>query len=208
MYGSRHDLHHPSLYATPAISAMDMALWDIAGKASNQPIYNLLGGKYHENLLAYAYMPSKGIDKHPEKAGDVAAPGVVLQDGDILLLRTGWPGWYRSLTLREADGVGARPYTPGLEGTVKIAAWLWNHRVAAIASDNPALERTPGEPREEGYLHRRVLPALGLAIGELWLLDPIAEACAADGHYACLLASAPFNLPGGVGSPPNALAIR
>ena len=72
MYGTRHDLRHPSLYSTPVISAIDMALWDIAGKAANQPIYNLLGGRYHERLRAYAYMPSEGIRERPEKAGEVA----------------------------------------------------------------------------------------------------------------------------------------
>ena len=65
MYGTRHDLRHPSLYATPVISAIDMALWDIVGKVANQPIYNLLGGKYHEKLRAYAYMPSGGLIEHP-----------------------------------------------------------------------------------------------------------------------------------------------
>lgn len=140
--------------------------------------------------------------------GALAAQGVDPEEGDILLLRTGWLGWYRSLTSQEVEAVGARPTTPGLEGTAAMAAWLWDHRVAAIASDNPALERTPGEPRDEGYLHRRVLPALGLAIGELWDLEPLADACAQDGRYVFLLASAPLNLPGGVGSPPNALAIR
>ena len=73
MYGARHDLRHPSLYATPVISGIDMALWDIAGKAANQPIYNLIGGQYHEKLRAYAYMPSAGLRENPEKAGEVAA---------------------------------------------------------------------------------------------------------------------------------------
>ncbi|MBN1686103.1 MAG: mandelate racemase/muconate lactonizing enzyme family protein [Spirochaetales bacterium] len=72
MYGTRHDLRHPSLFATPVISAIDMALWDIAGKAAGMPIYNLLGGRYREKIRAYAYMPNEGVVEHPEKAGDVA----------------------------------------------------------------------------------------------------------------------------------------
>jgi 2-dehydro-3-deoxyphosphogalactonate aldolase len=73
IYASRHDYRHPSLDSTPALSAIEMACWDIVGKASNQPIYNLLGGKYHEKLRAYAYMPTEGIWETPEKAGEIAA---------------------------------------------------------------------------------------------------------------------------------------
>jgi len=80
MYGARHDLRHPSLYATPASSGSDMALWDIAGKVANLPIYSLLGGQYHEKLRAYAYMPSAGIRENPEKAGDVAVK--LLEEGN------------------------------------------------------------------------------------------------------------------------------
>ena len=56
-YTSNHDYRHPGLYGTPALSAIEIACWDIIGKATNQPIYNLLGGKYHEKLRAYAYLP-------------------------------------------------------------------------------------------------------------------------------------------------------
>ncbi|MYE82907.1 MAG: mandelate racemase/muconate lactonizing enzyme family protein [Gammaproteobacteria bacterium] len=73
MYASNHDYRHPSMDSTPAISAIEMALWDIVGKAVNQPIYNLLGGKCHQRLRAYAYMPAEGIWENPEKAGEVAA---------------------------------------------------------------------------------------------------------------------------------------
>lgn len=37
-----------------AYSALDMALWDIQGKIEGKPIYELLGGKVHESLPAYA----------------------------------------------------------------------------------------------------------------------------------------------------------
>lgn len=39
---------------TAAISAIDIALWDIMGKALNQPIYNLLGGAFRTRVQAYA----------------------------------------------------------------------------------------------------------------------------------------------------------
>jgi L-rhamnonate dehydratase len=40
--------------AIEAISAIDIALWDIMGKATGQPVYNLLGGKTRERIRAYA----------------------------------------------------------------------------------------------------------------------------------------------------------
>lgn len=72
MFAAVHDYRHPGMDRTPALSAIEMALWDIIGKATNQPIYNLLGGQYHEKLRAYAYMPAEGLWENPEKAGDVA----------------------------------------------------------------------------------------------------------------------------------------
>ena len=36
-----------------AVSAIEVALWDIAGKASNLPIYKLLGGKVRDRVLVY-----------------------------------------------------------------------------------------------------------------------------------------------------------
>jgi 2-dehydro-3-deoxyphosphogalactonate aldolase len=72
MYATVHDYRHPGLDSTPALSAIEMACWDIVGKAANQPIYNLLGGKYHDRLRAYAYMPTEGVWDNPEKAGEIA----------------------------------------------------------------------------------------------------------------------------------------
>ena len=73
IFAARHDYRHPGLDTTPALSAIEMACWDIIGKATGQPIYNLLGGRCHDKLRAYAYMPSEGIWEKPEKAGEIAA---------------------------------------------------------------------------------------------------------------------------------------
>lgn len=39
---------------TAAMAAIDIACWDIKGKALNMPVYKLLGGKTHDSLRAYA----------------------------------------------------------------------------------------------------------------------------------------------------------
>ncbi len=57
MYAGRHDYRLPSLHYGMVLSGIEMALWDIVGKATNQPIYNLIGGKCWDKLRAYAYMP-------------------------------------------------------------------------------------------------------------------------------------------------------
>jgi len=53
---SRICAEHPDLMMMGVISAFEIACWDIIGKALNQPIYNLLGGKYHDKLRAYTYI--------------------------------------------------------------------------------------------------------------------------------------------------------
>src|SRR5437764_861629 len=37
-----------------AMAALDMALWDLAGKAQGLPIYKLMGGPVQERVMAYA----------------------------------------------------------------------------------------------------------------------------------------------------------
>lgn len=139
--------------------------------------------------------------------------GVELREGDVLLVRTGWLAWYRDLddALRSelAAGYNADRSTialPGLDPSQATAAWLWNRRIAAIALDNPTAETVP-YVKEEGWAHMRLLPLLGLPLGELWLLDELGEFCAAEKRYSFLIASAPINLPGGAGSPANAYAL-
>lgn len=57
---------------SPALSAIEMALWDIVGKALGQPVYNLLGGLFHEKLRAYSYLSGWRAGDAAEKAADMA----------------------------------------------------------------------------------------------------------------------------------------
>jgi L-alanine-DL-glutamate epimerase-like enolase superfamily enzyme len=59
-YGSGFSLR-PDLSLMGVISGLEMACWDIIGKAVEQPVYKLLGGKVHERLRTYTYLyPAEG----------------------------------------------------------------------------------------------------------------------------------------------------
>ncbi|HEV2351573.1 MAG TPA: enolase C-terminal domain-like protein [Terriglobia bacterium] len=94
-----------------AISAVDIALWDIMGKALKQPIYNLLGGKTRDKIRVYAsrLYAEKDLDALARKA-----EGFVKQGFTALKQRFGYgpqdgmSGMRRNIALVRAvrDAVG------------------------------------------------------------------------------------------------------
>ena len=61
-----------------AISSVEVALWDIVGKACGQPVYRLLGGRYHRDIPTYAngwYGGAHTPDEYAERARDAVQRG-------------------------------------------------------------------------------------------------------------------------------------
>ena len=140
------------------------------------------------------------------------AQDISIQTGDILLIRTGWLCWYmKDTTAQQRQTMAGDAMTqlraPGIGPAEEMAEYLWNLHVAAVAGDNPSLEAWPPSP-ESGFLHFKMLPHFGMPIGEMWDMEALAAECAQDGVYEFMFTSAPLNVPGGVGSPPNALEIK
>ena len=54
MFSTMKSRGHWKGFMIEAISGVDIALWDLIGKALNQPVSTLLGGRHHEKLKAYA----------------------------------------------------------------------------------------------------------------------------------------------------------
>ena len=46
----------PDLTMMGVLSGLEIACWDIIGKAANKPIYELIGGKVHDKLRSYTYL--------------------------------------------------------------------------------------------------------------------------------------------------------
>jgi kynurenine formamidase len=165
---------------------------------------------------------AKGLDLlepgYPITPADLDAAcawgGVSVEPGDVVLVRTGQMV-HLALPGRPGPG-GAEPVrdlvaytwpTPGL--TVATAVWFHDRDVAAVATDTLVLEVYPCE-QPDAYLpvHLLHLVEMGMTQGQNWVLDELADACAADGRYDFLLDATPLPFTNALGSPVNPVALR
>ena len=75
----RNDFWRNGVIATTVMSAIEIACWDIIGKAAGQPVYKLLGGRAQEKLKAYAngwYT----VDRDPHVFGSFLEQGLGRQN--------------------------------------------------------------------------------------------------------------------------------
>ncbi|KAL0930052.1 uncharacterized protein CTRU02_214872 [Colletotrichum truncatum] len=137
------------------------------------------------------------------------AQKVQFRSGDILLVRTGWVPAYRALSLEEQAALPQRPVRSscGIEASKEAIRWHWEHAFAAVVSDTVAYEAWPS-PKPWGVsMHEVFLSGWGMPIGESFDLEDLAVKCKETKRWSFLFVSVPLNIPGGVASPPGAVAI-
>jgi kynurenine formamidase len=189
----------------PGDDRLGIGRWAAAGIVGRGVLLDLVAYREREKR-SYDPFGAEAIEADELRA-IAAAQAVELRAGDVLLLRTGWIGAYRGLDTPDREALAKAPTASGLAGSADVARFLWDSGAIAVAADNPTLEVAPGDPAV-GSLHRRLIPLLGFVIGELLDLDRLASRCAADSRWDFMFVAMPLNLPGGVGSPANAMAIR
>ncbi len=96
-----------------AMSAIDIALWDIKGKALGVPVYEMLGGRCHDKLWVYAndwYAGCNSPESYAEAAQKVVADGFTAMKYDPFAVRPDgvWDYSPRALTRERADLAVAR----------------------------------------------------------------------------------------------------
>lgn len=143
------------------------------------------------------------------------AQGVEFRPGDILLIHTGWSRHaIEQLVPEEKRALSTSLSFCGLEQSRETLAWIWDQHFAMVASDTvavevmPSVETSPFTQNVKRMMHPDLIALLGVHLGELWKLDELAEDCAQDGVYECMVTAKPLHLVGGVGSPANALALK
>ena len=76
---SRGFSSRPDISLMGVMSGLEMACWDIIGKACDQPVHALIGGKLHERLRSYTYIyPDEDMDENefyndPDASAEMAA---------------------------------------------------------------------------------------------------------------------------------------
>jgi kynurenine formamidase len=140
----------------------------------------------------------------------MAADGIAVEPGDLVLLRTG----FDEVILEAAgkpDGRTLHSTCTGLDGgDVRLQQWIAESRLAALISDNYAVEilDLPLRPGQCALLplHQHCLFRTGVNLGELWRLSELADWLRANNRSRFLLTAPPLRLPGAVGSPVTPVA--
>ena len=152
-------------------------------------IARLKGVDWLEN--SYVITPDD-LDAAIAAQGDVAVGA-----GDILVFRTGW----RRLFLEHGS---PQEFMAGEPGLGQDCEWLHARDVAAVCSDNWAIEVLPGEdPSAVFNVHMVLIRDMGMTLGEILDLEELAADCAADGVWEFFFCAPPLKVTKGVGSPIN-----
>jgi mannonate dehydratase len=155
-----------------AIGAVDIALWDIKGKALNTPVYNLLGGKSREGVMVYAHAHGADIE---EAIDDVARH---IELGYLAIrVQSGIPGLDSTYGVPKTN----QPYEPAERGLPSESRWS----TEAYLRHTPKLfDKVRAHFGDEILLlhdcHHRLTPIEAARLGKelepyhlFWLEDPV-----------------------------------
>lgn len=140
----------------------------------------------------------------------MAEDGVTVEPGDFVCFHTGYAE--KVLTMNgDPDPEVLHHFGAVLDGRdPELLQWITDSGLAAIAADNYAVELYPATPAPAPAsilpLHEHCLFKLGVHLGELWRLTPLATHLRSRGRSRFLLTAPPLNLPGATGSPVTPIA--
>jgi len=155
-----------------AVSAIDMALWDIKAKILNTPLYNLLGGKSREKVLVYAHANGTNLDEAIENTGKEIEKGF-----KAVRVQCGIPG------LPYTYGVprDRKPYEPAVKGLPPEETWDTSLYLDFIPKVFEKLRETFGSKIHFLHdVHHRCTPVEAARLAKeldpfhlFWLEDPV-----------------------------------
>lgn len=130
---------------------------------------------------------------------------VRIQSGDMVCLHTGFADLLLGMN-RQPDEKILSNSGAVLEGRdPRLLQWITDSGLSVLIADNYAVEAHPASPHAAPCatlpLHEHCLFKLGIHLGELWHLTPLANWLREHHRSHFLLTAPPLRLPGAVGSP-------
>ncbi len=153
-----------------AIAAVDVALWDIKGKALGAPLHELLGGKSRDKVMVYGHANGADISETVEAVGRYIDLGY-----QAIRAQTGVPG----LTNAYGVGRGEMHYEPADASLPTETIWDTRRYLTHVPKLFERLRDTYGpEPRLLHDGHHRMTPQEAARLGKslepfdlFWLED-------------------------------------
>ncbi len=175
----------------------------------NMAVHGVQGrGVLVDLFSAYGEFPRKEVG-YDDLMRIMEKDKVEVEKGDILCIWTGLDQMIMRMQGSPDDSINkACAVLDGFDK--KLLRWIEESGVAAIASDNLAVEAV-GKAIPEGWhtnlpLHELCLFSLGIHLGELWYLADLAKWLNANNRSRFLLTAPPLRLTGAVGSPVTPVA--
>ncbi|MHA1549189.1 MAG: cyclase family protein [Alphaproteobacteria bacterium] len=135
-----------------------------------------------------------------------------VEPGDMLCLHTGYGQAVLDMAGDPDPKILHHAYS-ALDGRdERLLGWISDSGISALIADNFAVEGFPYPDRTDvpHYhalpIHQRCLVDLGIHLGELWHLTPLANYLRENKRYRFLLTAPPLRLPGSFGSPVTPVA--
>jgi len=154
-----------------AISAVDVALWDIKGKALNTPVYNLLGGKSRQGVLVYCHANGADIPSAVESVQEHINQGYL-----AVRVQCGVPGTLSSYGVPKGD----KPYEPAERGLPSESSWSTERYLNFVPQLFQTIRKEVGEDIHLLHdVHHRLTPVEAARLGRalepyhlFWMEDP------------------------------------
>jgi len=130
--------------------------------------------------------------------------------GDMVCLHTGFAEMLLEMR-KNPDEHRVHHSCPSLNGRdPKLLEWVTKSKLAVLIGDNYAVETVPSAAGSGSHaalpLHEHCLFKLGVNLGELWYLTPLATWLRQNHRNRFFLTAPPLRLPGAVGSPATPVA--
>jgi hypothetical protein len=140
------------------------------------------------------------------------ADSIVVETGDMLCFHTGYSQGIMDMAGSPTEQLLHHSY-PVLDGRDdRLLDWIDRTGISVLIADNFAVEGFPYEDRPglshyHGLpIHQKCLVDLGIHLGEIWYLTPLARYLREKKRSRFLLTAPPLRLPGSFGSPATPVA--